>query len=103
MGMLLVLIASWIHLLRTNVPVPAFSKLSYHTHYWLLYGIHGEPDRYEYAHIDFDAGLFILLTLRNEDSHKKLVIFNDQLTDVERRALNVIGKIMPKNKHRSLR
>ncbi len=93
MGMLLVLITSGVHQVVSKVPVPAFSKLSYHTHYWLLHPLQGVGVRYEQMRIAFDGGLFLLLTLTNEGSHKKIVIFNDQLTDDQRRALHVIGKI----------
>lgn len=97
-SMLLVLILSFMHILRCKVPVPAFSKLSYHTNYWLLYRSDGEMIRYEQVHIGFDAGLFILLILTNENSQKKLVVFNDQLTMFQRRALNIIGKLASSKK-----
>lgn len=54
---------------------------------------------YEQAHISFDAGLFILLTLTGEGASKKLVIFVDQLSPQQYRALNVIGNIARKKKH----
>jgi len=97
-GTSFVLIASIMQIARSRIPVPAFAKLSYHKNYWLLHGIHGNEIRYERAYISFDAGLFFLLTLANDDLQKKLVVFNDQLTNTQYWALNVIGKISAKKK-----
>ena len=90
------LIASMTWIVRSKVPVPAYTKLTYHTSHWLLHGRDEQTIRYEQAHIGFDAGLFILLTLTGESSSKKLVIFTDQLSHAHYRALHVIGKIKPK-------
>ena len=98
LSMLIMLIASMIHIGRRGIPVPAFSKLTYHTQYWLLHGVMGQETRYERACIEFDAGLFFLLTLSNEGDKRKLVLFNDQLTTAQYSALNIIGKIAPKKK-----
>ncbi len=97
-SMLFVLIASVFYIARSRIPVPAFSRLSYHTNYWLLHGIDSQETRYEQAHISFDAGLFFLLTFTNDGVEKKLVVFNDQLTPAQYRTLNIIGKIAPKKK-----
>lgn len=92
-SMLLVLIGSFILIARNRVPVPSYDKLSYHTNYWLLHDVHGKTLKYEQAQLSFDAGLFILLSLISETSTKKLVIFTDQLTTAQHRALHVIGTI----------
>lgn len=94
--MMLILLVSFILIAYSRVPVPAFNQLSYHKNYWLLHDVYGHTIKYEQAHISFDAGLFVLLTLTGEDASKKLVIFADQLTTSQHRALNVIGKIREK-------
>lgn len=94
--MLLVLIVSFTLIVRSKIPVPEYRQLSYHKTYWLLHDIHEQEIRYEQAHISFDAGLFILLTLTGESLSKKLVIFVDQLSGSQYRALNVIGKTRSK-------
>ena len=96
--MFLVLIVSFTQIARSITPVAAFNKLSYHQNYWLLHGIDGQENRYEQACISFDAGLFILLTLTSECASKKLVVFIDQLTTSQYRALYIIGKISAKKK-----
>lgn len=96
MMMSIVWMVSMTVIARTKIPVPAFSKLSYHLNYWILHSKFGDQIRYKQARISFDAGLFFLLTLSREDSQKKLVIFNDQLTPDQYRALNVISKITSK-------
>jgi len=97
--MLLVLIVSLTLIARSKIPVPEYNQLSYHKSYWLLHDIHEQEIRYEQAHISFDAGLFILLALTGESPSKKLVIFVDQLSTSQYRALNVIGKVVAKKKH----
>ena len=93
LSMLLVLIGSFISIARNRVPVPSYDKLSYHINHWLLHDIHGQAYKYEQAQLSFDAGLFFLLSLISETSTKKLIIFTDQLTTAQHRALNVIGKL----------
>jgi hypothetical protein len=94
--MLLILIMSLRQIVQSKTPVPEYRQLSYHKNYWLLHDIHEQETKYEQAHISFDAGLFILLSLTDEIASKKLVIFVDQLSPFQYRALNVIGKISPK-------
>ena len=96
MSLFIVLAVSLTSIVRSKVPVAAYNQLSYRTNYWLLHDVHGQEIKYEQAYISFDAGIFILLTLTNDDSRKKLVIFVDQLSTSEYRALNVIGKVKHK-------
>jgi len=98
-GMVFILMVSITQIVRNKTPLPAYTQLSYHMTHWLLHDIHGQSMRYEQAHISFDAGLFMLLTLTSESSARKLVVFRDQLSDAQYRALNVIGKISVKKKH----
>lgn len=96
-AMTVVLLVSMGHIAQNPVPVPAVISLSHHNDHWrLLLGPLGLETRYEHVCIGFDAGLFILLTLTNADSRKKLVVFRDQLTIPQYRALNVLGAIRPK-------
>lgn len=90
--MLLIICVFFVHIVRSKTPVPAYTQLSYHQTYWLLHDSHQRSVSYEQVCISFDAGLFILLTLTTENISKKLVVFTDQLSDAQYRALNVIGK-----------
>ena len=97
-SMLLIVLLSIIHIARSRRPEPAYYQLSYHKKYWLLHGIDGQRIPYEQVHISFDAGLFVLLTLTGEKTSKKLVVFTDQLSTFQYRALHIIGKIIPKKR-----
>ena len=79
-----------------KVPLAAYNQISRRSNYWLLHGVDEQDIRYEHAHISFDAGLFVLLKLTNNTTSKTLVIFLDQLSSLEYRALNVLGKISRK-------
>ena len=68
-------------------PLPLYGRLSYHAGSWLLHRVNGQYTQYKRATIDFDGGLFILLTLSDSSPTKKLVIFNDQITEAQYRVL----------------
>ena len=95
-GMTIVLLISIGRIARHPVPVPAFASISHHNDHWQLLGSLGQIHRYAHVCIRFDAGLFILLRLSNADACQTLVVFRDQLTTVQYRALNVLGAIRPK-------
>ncbi|HBI21127.1 MAG TPA: hypothetical protein DDY37_00815 [Legionella sp.] len=95
-AMTVVLLISIARIACNPIPVPAFASMGHHNDHWLLLGRFGQETRYEHVCIGFDAGLFMLLTLTNADSCKKIVVFRDQLTTPQYRALNVFGAIRPK-------
>ncbi len=95
-GMALIGVVSIGRILRNPTPVPAFVSLSHHNDHWRLLGSYHQETRYEHVCIGFDAGLFMLLTLTDASTCKKLVVFRDQLTRSQYRALNVLGTIRPK-------
>ena len=96
--MLIILLLGMLQIVRCDSHLPLYSKLTYHTTYWLLHGRHGEETQYEQARICFDGGLFILLQLSAVGLEKKLLIFKDQLTISQNRMLHVITKIGSKKK-----
>lgn len=96
--MLLVLANAMMRILRSDSHLPLYSKLTYHTNYWLLHGRYGENTQYETMRICFDGGFFMLLHLSNESSEKKILLFKDQLNTNQIRMLHVITKIGSKKK-----
>ena len=92
----MVLAVSLIRIARSRLPMPAYNQISRCSNYWLLHRVDEQDIRYEQAHLSFDAGLFVLLKLTNNTTSKTLVIFLDQLSSLEYRALNVLGKISRK-------
>ncbi len=92
----MVLAVSLIRIARSRLPMAAYNQISRRSNYWLLHGVDEQDIRYEQAQISFDAGLFFLLKLTNNNRLKTLVIFIDQLSSSEYRALNVLGKISRK-------
>jgi hypothetical protein len=98
--MMLVGIVSMGRILRNPFPVPAYKSLSHHHDHWRLLGTFQQESRYEHVRIGFDAGLFMILILTDANACKKLVVFRDQLSTSQYRALNVLGTIRPKKSSR---
>ena len=88
-SLLLVLIITLVHIIRSKVPLPRYQKLSYHPGYWLLHEVGGKQTKYERAAVGFDGGLFVLLTLTGINLQKKLVIFKDQITIEQYRVIKL--------------
>ncbi len=91
-GFGVILICSVVLIARSKTPMPACKQLDYYVTHWLLHDMHGQSTRFERAFISFDAGLFILLTLSGMQSTRKLVIFTDQLSSFQYRALFLIAR-----------
>jgi hypothetical protein len=107
LGVLIVLAFPLASILRFKNPLIAYEKLIYQSGTWFLQFANGEENRYEEAFIAFDGGLFILLRLKTDASSldkndsqvpyeglglrkkqlKRLVIFKDQMSTDEYRAL----------------
>ncbi len=75
------------------IPHPDYLTLIYKTNEWILYDKRNQSVSYNKMRIIIDTGFFFLLELKNERSHKILVIFSDQLTTSVYRLLNIIEKI----------
>ena len=91
--MLLVLANALMRILRGVSHLPLYSKLTYHSKYWLLHGRYGENIQYDQMRICFDGGFFMLLHLSSDTMQKKIVLFKDQLNLTQIRMLHVIAKI----------
>lgn len=96
--MITVLAFLMVRILKQPVPVPRYTHLCYRVNHWLLYSTTGQHSQYDRIYICFDGGLFKVLALCDDNTQKKLLIFNDQLTLFQLRALNIIGKISSKKK-----
>ncbi len=87
-----------VQIIKKPLPVTNYTHLDYRVNHWLLHQTKGQIIQYDRAYICFDGGLFKLLALSNKNTEKKLLIFNDQLTPFQLRALHIIGKISSKKK-----
>ena len=93
--LLMVLMGTLAPILRSKRPLPRYEKLSYHPGYWLLHEVNGSQMKYEHASIGFEGGIFILLTLANNNSKKVLTLFNDQITTEQYRTLKFMAFTKP--------
>lgn len=80
--------------LRIQKPHATYHQLSHHLTYWLLSDSRGRQIKYEQVAIIFEGGFFILLSLRGGNPHTTILLFNDQLTSPQRRALKIITKLI---------
>ncbi len=77
------------HISHMRWPMKDCHQLSYHPGYWLLYKEDGSRWKYERVTVRFDGGIFFLLTLSGMSPKKTLVIFHDQITISQYRALKL--------------
>lgn len=89
MGILLILLTSTV---RYCLQMPEYIHLVHHPGYWLLHRFNGEIMRFETMSVSFDAGFFVLLTLSKENVRKTWVIFHDQITKEQWRALKLTSR-----------
>ena len=89
-GVLFCLIVCFIHILRIRRPYSANYRLSHHKGYWLLQDQNQQASKYEKAVINFEGGIFFLLTLTGSGSKKTLMIFYDQINSDDHRALMLL-------------
>lgn len=80
-------------MLRSGLPLPRYQRLAYQSSHWCLFEVDGRQQQYKEAAIGFNGGLFILLTLKNDEQQKKLVIFKDQMSVMQYRILTVAVKM----------
>lgn len=69
------------------VPEPNYTELSFQKTGWTLHKRNGDQISYQNLDIEFDGGLFMLLTLTNSKFRKRLVVFYDQITTAQYRML----------------
>lgn len=88
------LIFPMINIYKTKKPHPNYLQLNFYQKKWFLHLANGEKIEYEKIKIRFDAGFFMLISLRGKNYHKNLVIFYDQITNDERRRIFLLEKIV---------
>ena len=84
------LIVLFIHILRIRRPYSSDYQLSHHKGYWLLHDQNQQASKYENAVISFEGGIFFLLTLTGFSPKKTLLIFYDQISSADHRALMLL-------------
>ncbi len=89
-GVCFCLIICFIHILRIRRPYSANYQLSHHKGYWLLHDQNQPAFKYEKAVINFEGGIFFLLTLTGISPKKTLLIFYDQISRADHRALMLL-------------
>ncbi len=72
---------------RHGLPAKKYRMLSGQPGNWLLCDQHGEIHCYHNMIIRFDAALFMLLQWQAESTTQHMVLFTDQITIAQRRAL----------------
>ena len=81
------------HIALCKTPFQIYQKIGYHEKHWYLYQINGEKKRYQQVKIRFDGVFFILIVLIAEQDKKKLILFNDQITNSHLRIIKLISKV----------
>lgn len=87
------LLLSMFYSKKNNQSPSGYRQLSYQQTYWLLEHHDGHQLRINRVHINFDGGFFLLLLLTNENTKKRIVLFNDQLTNKQHRELRILSRI----------
>lgn len=78
--------------IRAN-PMPIeYTKLVYHQTYWLLQTPKNQTKKFQHINICLHGGFFLLLSLINERRAAYIVLFSDQVTSSQLRAIKLIGK-----------
>ena len=90
---LILLSASLLYTGQNTTPQPHCKKLTCHQKFWLLDYHDGHQIEVATVHINFDGGFFLLLLLVGKHSKKRLIVFNDQLTQIQHRTLKVLSQI----------
>ncbi len=74
-----------------------YSALLYQDARWLLHKKNGAILHYQHMRIQFDGGIFILLSLTDDVLRKQLLIlFKDQLTHEQLRMIHVFSQFRHK-------
>jgi predicted ABC-type exoprotein transport system permease subunit len=70
-----------------------YSALLYQDARWLLHKTNGSILHYQHMRIQFDGGIFILLSLTDDALRKQsLILFKDQLTHEQLRMIHVFSQ-----------
>ncbi|WP_419418709.1 protein YgfX [Legionella sp. D16C41] len=87
------LIITLISIYANPIPYSYVIKLFFSNNEWFLNNQFSDEIRYQKHKIILDCGLFFLLKLISYEKNKVLIIFSDQLTNNDYRALKLIEKI----------
>jgi hypothetical protein len=90
-GTLLVL--QLIRIINNPRPNPNYSMLSYNKTAWLLHDNQDQQSSYDRLRVVINTDLFVLVELSTKKHRKLIVIFSDQLTENNYRALSILDKI----------
>ena len=74
-------------IVQEGVPHTEFTQWVWKDSYWLIHYRDGSVGCYTRVCICYDVGLFMRIELSNKTQSKKFIIFADQLTEADRRAL----------------
>lgn len=92
-GLGFIISVSVLKIVRRPNHLHPYAKLIGYPTGWVLQLHTGKTIEYKKAHVCFDGGLFIVLQLTADIKKKKLLIFNDQITQAQHRMLQVITKV----------
>lgn len=81
---------------RSRLPHPELESVSYNGRNWTLKFKNGDVDNYQRIKIRLDAGFFSVIAFYKQRKFKNIILFNDQLTPVERRIIFVLEKVSNK-------
>ena len=91
LGLCACLIVLLIHILRTRRPYSDSYELSHQKGYWLLHSRKSESSKHEKLEITFEGGIFFLLTFTGISPKKTMLIFYDQISSSDHRALMLLN------------
>ena len=75
-------------------PHPDIEGISYNGKSWALKSSDGIVKNFSKIKIRLDTGFFILIALYDGRINKNIVVFNDQISNMERRHLHILAKLM---------
>lgn len=87
----LILLLVLFSIYRAPKPEAKYLQLSYLGGVWWLMDVDGLEQKYQTAEITFNAGLFFLLVLKGEKFKRRLVVFNDQITQADFRFIKHVS------------
>lgn len=89
----LLLLIQWFLIWRNPTPQPRCLSLEYLNKKWFLIQKDGRTKLFTHHRVLVEAGLFFILYLFSDNSHKVVVIFFDQILPDNYRALRILEKI----------
>ena len=88
-----VLLFQWVVIWKNPTPQPRYLSLEYLNKKWFLIQKEEPTELFTQHRVLIEAGLFFVLHLSSEDSRKTVVVFFDQISPDNYRALRILEKI----------